>query len=323
MFNKRITKTHVLALALCFMLAGVVVYASADQATGTIGVTDEVPVFKDISFPLTATPGQLNTLTFTLQYQQGLYEMDEVTVDLFSNMASPDLPIGQSIPTTIDEFDHYRVRWVNRETPSPFAQMNPAGIFSEMTCTPDEPITTGSNIDFSIGITIPQLADASNPWTIRFHLSYGPDVDVTLDDYVIQTYEFDLGQYMGLNIVQSSFTLTGGQGGLLIPISVPTQGFLDLVCSANDEYQLQVYGTDPTFGAESFSVINILQNSVNDTGSASPLSLTAANIANLGIQPITTIGEEDSFVLFLWVSIPVSAVVGTYTFTLTVILTIP
>ena len=310
-------KKLLLTVALIAMLAGCVVYVAADSASGTVTVDPEKPIIKDISFPLIATPADWLTLTFTLQYQTGLGQ-DDLYIDFYSALAEPNLVYGSIPSITVNLFDHYRAKWIN--TPNDPWKISgtgygPDGVFQNPSTNPLPMVSDGTDIQFSLDVRFDELADATNPWTIKFHLKYGSSQSI--DAF----YEFDLAAYLGLNIVESTFDFGNiEQGQVLIPISLPTQGYLSLAVQSNTAYMIQVYGSDPLFGAETFSVSNIWHNSINETSSAIPLSLESADVANLIEQPLTPIGTEDYLVLYLWISIPIEAVLGTYTFTLTEIL---
>lgn len=328
-------KKLILAIAVIAILVGTTAYVAADSATGNVTVTPEIPIIKDISFPVSAIPGSLNRLTFTLQYQSRIAGGEELWMDFYSSGATPDFMYsGTPVSTSISLFNHYRAMWTNKLSDPWLISGNygPAGVFQNPSTSPVPIIGDGSDIHFSLDVRFDELADATliiihfelslqNPWTIKFHLKYNDANDGlvrTLDVF----FEFDLAAFLGLNIEQSTFDfgdIEQGQG--LIAISVPTQGFLDLSVQCSLAYMIQVSGTNPDDGSgNSFEVGNIYQNSVNDSSSAIPLTLIAADILNLGQHDLTPIGTWDYLILYLWIEIPIGTPLGTYTFSLTVTL---
>ena len=286
---------------------------SADSALGSVQVTEEIPIIRDIVFPLSAAPESPEPLDFVVQYGQGLSMGDEVYIHLYSAAATPDLSCN-GMPTTLSDFDHYAIMWTNAAgswDPSGWAN---SGKFSNFRAPASLPVTDGSDIPLGLDVTFDELADATNPWTIMIRLKYTkPDFE---SGYVTETDQFDLAAYLQVNIEQSTFDFGSiEQGQIEIAISSPISGYLNITVTSNGAYRVQVSGTNPDDGeGNSFDVSNIVQNSVNDPASGLSLSGTAGDVANLGDLPIGTATHH----LYLWISIPLDAPVGTYTFTLTV-----
>lgn len=315
---KRITKQNLAALMLCALFLSAVAYVSADSAIGSVTVTDEIARIVDITFPLSAVPTTPESLDFRLEYGQGWHGGDQVWVHLFSAGATPDLSCSGE-PSTLNDYDHYATVWFNSYN----GGWEGSGVTwrSKQISNyrgPDKttlPIEDNRDIPLGFDVTFDQLADATNPWTVWIQLRYkNPDPDLS-DIKITETVEFDLADYLQVNIIQSTFDFGSiEQGQVMIPIANPTMGLLNISVTSNSEYRLQVSGTDPSGNGNSFSVGYIYQNAINDTASAVPLTGSAADIANLGLQAI---GDHEH-VLFLWITIPATAPTGTYTFTLTV-----
>lgn len=310
MNNRRIkTLTAMIAIAILVTSVG---YALADSSIGSVTVDPEIPVIKDIAFPSSAPPGVYSTLTFTLQMRTGLEAGSEVYVDMYSAGVVPDLPWSTEPPTTISLFNHYRIAWRNSLADT-WPYIAPSGVWAGYFTTPAAPVIDGTDVQFSIDVRFDELADATNPWTIRIAYKWdaGPNI--------FETYAFDLADFLSLNIEQSTFNFGNiEQGQIEIPISDPTSGYLNLSLTSNSAYMIQLSGSDPLHSntIDTFGVGNILQNSIDDIGSALALTGTAADLANLGPQPIGAYVHH----LYLWISIPVTAPIGDYTFVLTVLL---
>lgn len=313
-------KKTMLALAMMAILLGGVAYVMADSSLGSVSVDPEVARVTNIAFPLSATPDSWLTLTFDFEYDSGIAGGDEIYVDFYSAGATPDLNYGGP-STTINEFNHYRAMWLNSPTGWVLSGsgLGPTGVFANGQATPAPPVTDGSDIHFSLDVKIPALADATNPWTVMVHAKY-TDANDLLTKHVEDSIQFDLAAWVGINIEQSTFDFGNVQQGMMMmPITVPTQGFLNLSVQSNQEYKLTVRGTTPDDGdSHSFDVSNIYANAINDTATAMSLGLSDADLVNFGTHPLTPIGSTDALMLYLWITIPVGTFVATYTFTLTV-----
>jgi hypothetical protein len=95
----------------------------------------------------------------------------------------------------------------------------------------------------------------------------------------------------------------------------PVDGYISVTVISNVPYFLQLSGTDPDDGdGHSFSIANLIQNSLDDVASDVALSGVASDVANLGSQPM----GAGTVHIYLCISVPVSAPAGTYTIVLTV-----
>lgn len=278
----------------------------ADSSIGSVEVTPEMAKVTNIVFPESVDPDVYMTLSFMIEYGQGLHIGAEVYVHFFSSDITPDLPTSGT-PMTLGD-NHLCAYWSN-------GVVGWEALGGDITnfVGPVGAVTDGSDIPLGLDAKFVKQVLVGD-WQMRILLKWQePDFTPHYDWY---TTLFQMQGYMELAINFATFDFgPAEQGSLEIPISTPLCGYLNMTITSNVEYLIQVLGTDPNQDGETFGVGNILANSVNDAGSAIPLSLILADLANLGSQPA---GSAVVHRVYLWISIPVSASVGTYTFVLTV-----
>lgn len=127
---------------------------------------------------------------------------------------------------------------------------------------------------------------------------------------------FIMNSYMNLEVQESSFSFGDVQQGMMqISISDPTNGYLTIDISCNMDTKIQVSGTDPTKGVDSFAVSNILVYDADDVVSASLLSNSLTDLNGVVYNGMQTAH------IYLWINVPASAPIGVYTFTFTIVIT--
>lgn len=304
-------KIKLLLVLMSVLLLTGVGYAMADTSTGTVNVTPEIARISDVIFPESVDPNTWTTLSFVIEFGQGISGGDMVYVHLFKSGSNPDLP-NSGIPTTLG-INHLCARWSNAIDGDNWEALG--GSFTNFVQPVTGPITDGSDIPLGLDVMFAKTVDIGD-WEMRILLNYyvKPPVDETR--WLWDTTLFQMNGFMEVAINFATFDFGDiEQGQVEIPISTPLCGYLNLTVTSNVAYAVQVSGTDPTKDPDSFGVDNILANSLNDVGSAVPLTLILADLANLGSQAA---GSAVVHRIYLWISIPISAPVGMYTFTLTV-----
>jgi len=303
-------RKKILVLVLMAVLLSGVGYVMADTSTGTVNVTPEVARISDVIFPESVDPNTWTNLSFVIEYGQGFEVGTEVFVHFFKSGTDPHLPTS-GIPTTLNLESHLCAHWRNNYLGW---EILGSGAFSNFV-GPVDAVTDGSPIPLGLDVKFMKAVMVGD-WELRILLKYyvPPPEDVTI--YLWDTTLFTMNGFMELALNFATFDfLDAEQGSVLIPIRVPLCGYLNMTITSNVGYLIQVSGTDPNQDGETFEVENILANSLDDISSAVALSSFLADLANLGPQAA---GSAVVHRIYLWISVPVSAPVGTYTFTLTV-----
>lgn len=165
---------------------------------------------------------------------------------------------------------------------------------------------TATSFTFNGNMTLQSVALAGT-WTMRFRLR-----DINMIYYDINA-TFIVNNYMEFSISESSFSFGNVVAGCVnIPISSPTSGYISLSIVSNALMKLQVKGTNPTDGTNTFAVSSIKIFDADNVAGAHTLTTTLADL-----NSATYIGSTGASV-YLWISIPAGTPIGTYTFTLTI-----
>jgi len=301
-------KKIILVLVLALLFSGVGYALASDTSTGTVNVTSEIARISDVVFPESVDPDSWTTLSFLIEFGQGLGTGGMVWIHFFKSGTNPDLPTSGATPTTLG-INHLCAVWQNNGGGWTIL----GGTFTNF-IAPALAVTDGSDIPLGLDVKFAKEV-MFGEWELRILLKYF-DAAQDLTMYIWDTTLFTMNGFMEVAINFATFDFGDvEQGQVEIPISTPLCGYLNLTVTSNVEYAVMVSATSPTMDAESFGVENILANSVNDIGSAVALSAVLADLANLGPQAA---GSSVVHKIYLWISVPVSAPVGTYTFVLTI-----
>lgn len=263
----------------------------ADDIIGSVDVKNTI--LTDLNVP-TTDPTIKTPFSVALMDTNKFSTMTYAYVDIWHESVSLTAPANAT---------HRYTTTIKIDTNS--IMTNPEGWINEFTRIN---LYQGKNTSFTFeaNMTLQAIAEAGT-WYMRFRLR---DVDINL--YDINT-TFTVNNYVEFSISESSFSFGDVvSGSINIPITIPTSGYLSLSISSNVLTKLQVCGTNPTDGTNSFSVSNIKIYDADNVGVAQILTTTLTDLNSIQYK-----GSQTAQV-YLWISVPVGTPIGTYSFTLTV-----
>lgn len=305
---RKIKKKHLLLLLCAALLLGAGAVA-ADESIGTVDVVPETPSITNVVLPSSVDPEIASTLTFTLVYNTGLEDGASVWVHLYKDGYAADLDYVDA-PSSGDLENHYWARWFNIPDGGWWDQSDVSRITNVIGPDgPDMPIIDGSPIDLGLDVTFHGLA-TYGLWHLRIGVLYASE---TLS--VEHDQDFDMNARVAVLFTESTFSFGDIEQGeiAIVGIQDPVSGYLTVTLTSNVPSFVQLSGTDPDDGLGNiFSVGNIIQNSIDDSVGAIPLSGTLTNLEGIGEQP----AGEYIFEIHLWIAIPVGTPISTYEFVL-------
>lgn len=287
-------KKYAIASVLIFSLlcgAGWMHSVQADTSTGSVDVVEPKLTLSNLNVPSPQNPTEEYEVTVDMD------DVEDITVMRYMYITVWHETVSETDPN--DVATHYE------------ATMWKGGISDQ---TPDfvinttdiEGMTDETHITYSLNVSF-QGAALSGSWTWKLVTE---EEDGTQDE--IQG-TFQMNSYMSVDVVETTFDFQEVQQGMMqIPIADPTSGYLTADIVSNVNTKIQVKGTDPTDGSNTFAVENIIINDVDDPSTAVNLTGTLSDLNG------ATYNGENTAHIYLWITVPTSVPTGTYTFTLTV-----